>query len=314
MKSETSSAPNKIYAAAFGLFLGLCIWKFGNPVILDEKISPPDSFSEFWHDLWPTHWATGVLLPFLVAGIFLVLKGRLRWPASQWLWLLPSGWLGWQFLSATQTVDGNLTAATLWQFVGCASCYILGAFLFNQPRMRNLLLFGILAAFVFCLIRAVDQRLIEFPQSRQTLMEGQRTGWTNISPATFLEMKRDGVIIATNGMEEVNPAVAARFGKAPPAGLAGFHLLWYQLFASTPRVMGTLVYPNALAGIVLLLLPVLLTLAFGAQNLRCRRFMPPSLRWPYFWAARDYSGAGQNWAGSWSWESPACTCYGSIGR
>ena len=34
------------------------------------------------------------------------------------------------------------------------------------------------------------------------------------------------------------------------------------------RVMGTLVYPNALAGAVLLLWPLALTLAFGAKKLR----------------------------------------------
>jgi len=37
----------KIYALAFGLFLGLCVWKFGNPVILDQKIPrrfPPRIF------------------------------------------------------------------------------------------------------------------------------------------------------------------------------------------------------------------------------------------------------------------------------
>ncbi len=37
----------KLYALAFGFFLGLCIWKFGNPVILDQKISPPDSPADF---------------------------------------------------------------------------------------------------------------------------------------------------------------------------------------------------------------------------------------------------------------------------
>jgi len=50
-KSKPSSAAKKLsatelYAIAFGLFLGLCIWKFGNPVILERVITPPNS----WHD------------------------------------------------------------------------------------------------------------------------------------------------------------------------------------------------------------------------------------------------------------------------
>jgi hypothetical protein len=62
-------------------------------------------------------------------------------------------------------------------------------------------------------------------------------------------MKRDQTIITTNGVDVVNPALLARFAK--------------------DRVMGTLVYPNALAGIILLLFPVSLVLIFnGAKKLR----------------------------------------------
>jgi len=95
----------------------------------------------------------------------------------------------------------------------------------------------------------VDQRLIEFPQNRQSLIEGERSGWTNFPPETLLEMKRENVIIATNGVEVANPAILAKFTKG--------------------RVNGTLVYPNALAGAVLLLFPVSLMLAFkSTKNLR----------------------------------------------
>ncbi len=270
MKSEPTPAVNtiQIFAPAFGLFLGLCIWKFGNPVILDQKILPPTSVLEFWTDSWPTHWAGWIFLPFAAAGAFFILKGAWRWPASKWLWLLPLGWLGWQFVSATQSVDPDLSAMTLWQFFGCVACYSIGAFFFNNRPALNLLLIGVLAAFIFCLVRAIDQRLVEFPRSRDVLLEGQRDGWTNTTPALLLEMEREGVIINTNGMEVANPAVLARFGKRPPPGLSGLHLLVYKLFASAPRAMGTLVYPNALAGIVLLLWPVLLMLAFSAKDLR----------------------------------------------
>ena len=53
----------KLYALAFGLFLGLCIWKFGNPVILDQKISTPATPADFFNDAWPTHWANWILFP-----------------------------------------------------------------------------------------------------------------------------------------------------------------------------------------------------------------------------------------------------------
>jgi O-Antigen ligase len=249
MKSGKILTTNELYALAFGLFLGLAILKFGNPVILDQKIFPPDSLSEYWYDSWPTHWAYWIFLPLVAIGGVLVVSSpgtsppppadrQRRW--LRWLFILPLLWFGWQIISATQTVDADLTTTTLWQFFGCVACYFIGAFLLRNPRLLHFLLAGILAGFVICLVRALDQR-VEFPQSERLLLEGQRTGWTNIPPDMMLEMRRDQTIITTNGVDVVNPALLVRFAKG--------------------RVMGTLVYPNALAGIILLLFPVSLVLA-----------------------------------------------------
>ncbi|HXB59435.1 MAG TPA: O-antigen ligase family protein [Candidatus Acidoferrales bacterium] len=251
MKSGKKLAANDLYALAFGLFLGLAILKFGNPVILDQKIFPPDSLSEYWSDSWPTHWAYWIFLPLVAIGGILLLSSpgtpspqpagaNRRW--LRWLFLLPLLWFGWQMISATQTVDADLTATTLWQFFGCVACYFVGAFLLRNPRLLHFLLAGILAGFLVCLVRALDQR-IEFPQSERFLLAGQRAGWTNVPPDMMLELRRDQTIINTNGVDVINPALLARFAKN--------------------RVMGTLVYPNALAGIILLLFPVSLVLAFN---------------------------------------------------
>ena len=303
MKPEKKYAATEIYALAFGLFLGLAFWKFGNPVILDRKIIPPASPSELWADSWPTHWANWILAPLALAGTLVAFKGvgARRTAAQQrhrhqiWLWLLPLLWFGWQLISASQTVDADLTAATLWQFFGCVACYFVGALVIGAPstasarilpsqhagtvpgapRLRNpfsFLLIGILAAFAFCLVRAVDQRLVEFPQSHQMLVEGERDGWTNVPPAMLLEMKQEQVVITTNGVDVANPVVLAKFAKG--------------------RVMGTLVYPNALAGAVLLLLPLALTLAFGAKKLR------PAIRVIVIALTCFLGGAGFFWTGS----------------
>ena len=292
----------------FGLFLGLAIWKFGNPVILDHKIIPPASFAEVWADAWPTHWSNWILLPFALAGGWLALSGKSRWPATRWLWLLPLLWFGWQLLSATHTVDAFLTATTLWQFGGCVACYFIGALVIGTPntgsarwssgfslsgntlkrelqpdtragsetgapRTVNFLLIGVLAAFAFCLVRAVDQRLFEFPESRRMLVEGERTGWTNFPPEMLLEMKRDGTVITTNGVDVANPAILARITKN--------------------RVMGTFVYPNALAGAILLLLPVSLALAFNST-----RQLKPPIRGAVIAMTCLLGGLGLFWSGS----------------
>jgi len=273
MKSESKSGREKYFALAFGLFLGLTILKFGNPVILDSKISSPVSLSDFLNDAWPTHWANWILLPLALAGAAIAFSRKLPWPTIKWLWLLPLLWFGWQLFSASATVDSDLTATTLWQFSGCVACYFLSAFLLGSEHALRWLLIGVLAAFTFCLIRAVDQRLFEFPQNRQMLIEGEHAGWTNFPPELFLDMKREQVIINTNGVDVANPAVLAKFAKG--------------------RVNGTLVYPNALAGAVLLLFPVSLVFAFNNTN-RLR----PMIRVSVIVLVLFLGGAGFFWTGS----------------
>jgi O-Antigen ligase len=272
MKPERKFAATEIYALAFGLFLGLAIWKFGNPVILDYKIIPPASPSEFLADPWPTHWANWIFPPIALIGVAFAFTTKFRWPATKWLWLLPLLWFGWQLISASQTVDASLTEATLWQFSGCVACYFIGAIVLGRETAFRWLLVGVLAAFAFCLIRAVDQRLEEFPQSHQMLVEGERDGWTNVPPEMLLEMKRDQVVITTNGVDVANPVVLKKFASG--------------------RVMGTLVYPNALAGAILLLLPLALPLAFGAKNLR------PAIRTIAIVMTCLLGGAGFFWTSS----------------
>src|SRR5256885_948498 len=86
-----------LFALAFGLFLGLCIWKFGNPVILDQKLPAPSSLSAWLHDPWPIRWTHWILLPLAIVGAVFASKNKLPWP-TPWLWLLPLLWFGWQIV------------------------------------------------------------------------------------------------------------------------------------------------------------------------------------------------------------------------
>jgi len=188
LKRQSHNGSEKIHALGFGLFLGLCVWKFGDPVILEQKISRPVTWLDFWGDAWPPHWATWILVPLVLLGMWLSFQKatgcRLKL-SSKWLWQLPLIWLGWQFVSATGSVDPVLTKGTLWQFGGCVASYFLGLLLFAREKLVHWLLVGILAAFVFCLVRGVNQRLFEFPASLQSLEEGERSGWTNFPPSTI---------------------------------------------------------------------------------------------------------------------------------
>jgi len=236
--SSKKLSATELYAVAFGLFLGLAIWKFGDPVILDRIILPPENWKNFWNDAWPIAWANASLVFIAIIGTVLLLANPLRWPASRWLWILPLAWLAWQFLSAARSQYHDLTTPTLWQYAGCVICYFLGALVIADQRGSRLLLIGVFAALAFCLVRAVNQKLFEFPREHQMLIESQQAGWTNMAPSLFLELKQENVIVHTNGIDVANPIIMAKYEKG--------------------RVSGTLVYPNALAGVVLLLLPAAL--------------------------------------------------------
>jgi hypothetical protein len=283
-------------ALVFGLFLGLAILKFGNPVILDEQVGTPRNVNEVWSYAWPTRWAYWGVIPLLAIGGYLWMglmspqrakgtphpaappspqggeghrsregtphqKGTPH-PSSghllpgaekgdpmgeghlpradkgdRWLWVLPVVWLGWQLVSATQTVDAQLTRDVLWHFGACVGCYLVGLLVLGRERVLPWLLAGILAAFAWCLVRAANQRLIEFPRE----LAGEQGGWTNFPPELVMQLRESGFIITTNGVEVANPVILEKYAKG--------------------RVHGTVVYPNALAGLIILLLPVSLVLA-----------------------------------------------------
>ncbi len=244
MKTQISSrrlTAREGFALGFGLLLGLALVKFGNPVVLNSKISPPASLPELWWYAWPPSWSIWFLAPLALLGSALAIVKRRPWPGPYALLILPAIWFVWQLISALHTVDRELTVTTVVHFAGLFGCYLLGAFVVGHDRSFRFLLVGSLAAFAFCLVRAVDQRLFEFPQERQFLLESQRAGWTNVPPAMLLDMKEQGVVLTTNGVDIANPIILEKYRKG--------------------RVFGTLVYPNALAGAVLLFFPLSVALA-----------------------------------------------------
>lgn len=223
----------------WGALLGLALLKFGNPAILERQIPAPRSWAEAIADPWPIRWVNWLTMAVVATGAPLVWRegpDRLR-KTSRWLWIPPFLWLGWQFLSSAQTVDAPLTAATLAQFTGIVAAYLIGLTLISDRRRRQWVLAGILAGFCLCLMRAINQRF-EFPQVRAALIEGEQSGWTNFPPATLIDMEHQQLIVTTNGVRVANPLILLKLQRG--------------------RVHGTLVYPNALASLVLLLLPVTL--------------------------------------------------------
>ncbi len=229
-----------VWTVAFGVMLGVGLLKFGNPIILDGEIPVPGSWSEVLTEPWPALWGQIAFIAVALWGTFLAWKSR-RQPSRllpDWRCGPPALWLIWQQFVALHSVDTSLSRPTLRHFTVLVFSALLGCYCLPRIRWPRWLLIGIFLALAICLVRATNQRWGGFRHDREALLEGNRTGWTNFAAADLEQMQRSRMLVATNGTLEINPIVLIKLERA--------------------RVSGTLVYPNALAGTLLLLLPVAL--------------------------------------------------------
>lgn len=198
----------------FGLFLALTLLKFGNPPIMAKFVDRPVGLLQWLITAWPLDVGYGLLGGVVVVGFLAA-----RWPAgrSKWLLALPLAWVGWQFVSATHTVDAELTRQTMKHFVACAVCFYLGYFSLNHDRWALAFWIPVLCAFGIIIKRGFDQQFGELEHTRKYF-------FTYIYPT---------------------------LSSVPPE---------YLKKMSSNRIFSTLFYPNALAGVILMLLPVSLGL------------------------------------------------------
>jgi hypothetical protein len=120
-----------LFAAVAGLFFFVVIIKFGTPVILDNIMQPPENALAAIFESWQVKWGYLFMLPLMAAGLAAV-----RWQTLRFKWwlALPLAWLGWQFVSGTQSVSPNLTSPTLKHFSACVILFYLGCFALKGVR------------------------------------------------------------------------------------------------------------------------------------------------------------------------------------
>ena len=203
-----------MFAGFTGAWLGLSLLKFGNPVILDQLIEPPDGFWEWVFNSWPVGWGYAVLAGLAIAGATLI-RGSVGAPRG--LVILPLIWWGWQLLAATQTVDAALTRATLLHFAACIVCFYLGLVALSRVEQMTWFWMLLLAGFLWMLWMGFGQHFGGLESTLQMIY--QQPDWRQLSPE------------------------------------------YLNRVAST-RIFSTLVYPNALAGAILLFLPMLVAQVF----------------------------------------------------
>ncbi len=220
--STTRGPLPAIFAGLFGALLGLCLLKFGNPVVMDKYVDRPTAISEWIFWAWPVGMATWFLVVVVCAGLAVLRLKKTTVPTP--LLLLPAVWLVWQFLSATQTLSPVLTRLTVVHFAGCAVCFYLGCFALGPGKTRWPFWVCLLAAFLLVLAVGFEQHFGGLEESRKMfLLYGNKDPGNPVPPELIKRL-------------------------------------------STNRIFGTLLYPNTLAQVILLVLPPLLAFLWSLQQ------------------------------------------------
>jgi hypothetical protein len=220
-----------VFAVVAGLFFFVSILKFGTPVILDNIILPPENAQAAVFESWQVKWGYWLMLPLIVAGLAAIgWQTRTRGSASlpgtglagtgfKWPLALPLAWLGWQFISATQSASPKLTSVTLEHFSACVILFYLGCFALKSVRNPWPLWAGLALALCWVIRAGFEQHFGGLEATRQ-FIHSMKVG-TDLPP----------------GMLN-NPA--------------------YQKRIDSDRIFSTFSNPDALAGSIVLLLPVTL--------------------------------------------------------
>ena len=212
--SSDSSIWPKTFAGLTGAWLGVSLVKFGNPVILDRLVESPRGFWEMVFNPWPVAWGYWMLSVLVISGAGVV---RFKTSAPRWLVALPMVWFVWQLVAATQTVDVQLTNATLLHFAACNACFYLGLFALSRVRQMTWFWNFLLLGFAWVLWMGLCQHFGGLEATQQMIY--QQPNWQQLPPEYLMRM-------------------------------------------ASKRIFSTLVYPNAFAGAILLLLPASLAVLF----------------------------------------------------
>jgi O-antigen ligase len=202
------SSHETLFLLAAGIWIGLSVVKFGNPVIFGAMLTPPANLAEFIFVAWPIGWGY-ILLALVVLASLGIAKPAFRkehWPIG-----LLVIWLFWQLLSSARSIDKQLSTPTLIHFIGCVVALLLGYWALARTRVGGAFWGPVLAGLFYVLFSGFDQH--------------------------------HGGLDAVRKDFYANP----NWQMYPKEYIAKIE---------SNRIFSTFVYPNALAGSLLLLLPV----------------------------------------------------------
>jgi O-antigen ligase len=161
---EADTTVLRVFAALFGLLLGIALLKFPNPGVMEKFVQGPENSYEWLLGSWPIAVGHGLLAIVAVIGLFAA-----RWPppAPRWLAFLPLAWLGWQLVAALHTQDASLTNPTLKHFLACVACFYLGFLVLSRAQHTSLFWGGLMAAFAIVIAVGFEQHFGGLEESRR---------------------------------------------------------------------------------------------------------------------------------------------------
>ena len=260
MLAETPAQKDRVFLILTGVWLFTALFLFGNPVILDY-LHPPKFVllgEENRSNARPYLGILAVLGLACVLGFSRLPKPRLRLPTSvpRWLAWLPAAWLGWQLLSLLETENPVTSQATVIHFASCLAAFYLGLFVLGRMRLAKLALWGAALGLLLNLADACVEKFGGLEQTRDSIIAEIESGKLDPEKVSAKARESTGAI---------PPEIEKEIAALPPETAAKVRQLPLELVKRmySTRLYGHMFYPNALAGVILLLLPVSLALLLG---------------------------------------------------
>jgi hypothetical protein len=186
--ASTVPARENIFALIAGLWIGTTLIKLGNPVIFDGLVAPPGNFAEVIFTSWPISWG------YAISGAAVVSSLAVAWPTwnkNQWPIFLFAGWLFWQLLSGTRTVDKALTGVTLPHFMMCGVSFALGWWALSRIRAGGFFWGPVVLAFLYTLFSGFDQHNGGLDAMRKVFYE--QPNWQSFPPEYLQKMSSNRI-------------------------------------------------------------------------------------------------------------------------
>ena len=277
MFADTPEQKDRVFLILTGIWLFTALLLFGNPVILDY-LHPVKDIGIPTQSIGVTPEDDSNARPYLgilaVLGLACVLgfsrlaKPKFQLPAAlpRWIAWLPLGWFGWELASLLQTVDRETSMATVIHFGSCVAAFYLGLFVLARMRLARLGLCGAALGLMANLLDASREHFGGLEQTRRSIIKQIESG--KLDPAKVAPHLREE-------KKDFPPEVAQQIEKLPAETAAKIRQFPVEMVKRwfSPRLFGHMFYPNALAGVILLLLPVSLALLLGQARWGPLRFV-----------------------------------------